>query len=152
MNKIKQFFHKNSVTIAVVVIFLSLAGMITLQAIALSSLSEQSKKQGELLRQIEKSAKQRTKQIQAVDDHIDCALRFFAQTERDGKTIDNPDQCLITETTEDTAPTNQPSQPSTKPVTQPTSQPAPEKKPGKSQAQEKSNSGVVETLKQLLRR
>lgn len=124
MKKIQLFFRKNSVSIAVVVIFLSLAGIITLQAIALSTLTEQSKKQNSLLVEIKKNAEQRTSQIKALDHHLDCIAIFFAQSDRDEKAIKNIDDCVI-----GSSPTTPVATPEpitiTKPVPYPVYQPAP---------------------------
>ena len=123
MNKLRIFFQTNSVTIAVTIIFLSLAGIISLQAISLSSLSEQAKRQSQLLEQIEKNAKQRTKQIQDVDNHLDCVVRFFSQEDRSEKAIKDIDTCRIAQKKPE-AVAVQPQQPTAQTDTKPKRKPA----------------------------
>ena len=57
--------------------------------------NQQLKKQGEILSAVKASGDERTKQLEQVNQHVDCIAAFFNQRNRTNATITDLDQCSI---------------------------------------------------------
>lgn len=102
MERLKTYLRLNPYAIPTAIIILSLAGIFFLQTVTIAQQAEQLKHQGETLTeiknlaiQLKKNADQRSKQINSVDRHLDCIVKFFSQPDRSEKAIKDIERCRI---------------------------------------------------------
>lgn len=102
MKRITVYYHRYSRPIAIVTVFLCMAGLLLLQAIAINRIAE--------------NAQQRTEQIKDLSKQMDCIAKFFSQKNRDNKSIAEINQCRIDTKTSNKSVLNDPA-PAPKPST-----------------------------------
>lgn len=100
--KVGSFLRRNNFAIAFAIIAVALGTILFFQSIATSRLQEQVEGQQHIIEQvkavadkIDSSSQQRTQQIQSINDHLDCIVQFFSQSERDSKAIANIETCQV---------------------------------------------------------
>lgn len=150
MSRIVSFFRRNSVSIGIGVIAFCIVAILLLQAVTIGSLSSEIQAQNKLLTQISKisqdqakNAQQRSDQIQGVDKHMDCIVKFFSQPDRTNKAINDIETCRITGIY-DNQPTN-----TTKPSSSNTTEPR-KTKPSKADTTKNSDNSPSNPISKLL--
>jgi hypothetical protein len=91
--------------VPIFVIAACVAGVFYLQALTISQLSDQVHRQNEVLEQLKglaeaskKNAADRTRQIDGLDKHMDCIVKFFSLKDRSLKAIEEINTCRISTT------------------------------------------------------
>lgn len=111
------FFRRNSNTISLGVIALSIVAVFLLQAITISRLESEIAYQSSVVTQTQhiaekqaENAKERSNSIADLNRHLDCIVQFFSKPDRSHKAIDDIDNCRIsTKSTPTQAENTQPS-------------------------------------------
>lgn len=100
---VRGFLRRNSNTISLSVIALSIIAVFLMQALTIAKLQEEMEHQTEVIdsiaeiaTQIDQNAQERSRQIDGIDRHLDCIVYFFSQKDRSQKAIDDIEQCRIT--------------------------------------------------------
>jgi len=103
VHRIASFFRRNATTIPLTIIAVSVLAMFLLLAGNNARQAAQIQQQNQLLEETKSIAQQlrddsnsRNKQIDDLNRHLDCIVKFFAQRDRSNSSIANIQTCRIT--------------------------------------------------------
>lgn len=113
-HRFRSFLRRNGTTIPLLIIALCILAIFTLQAVTINRLQDEIAAQNSavletrnIAKQISDDSKERNKQIQDLNRHLDCIVKFFSQADRSERAIEDIDTCRVTST----ARASQPSMP-----------------------------------------
>ena len=145
-HRVAGFFRMNASTIPIIITAVCFVAMLFLQAVTIGKQSEQLRHQNdaikqsnELLDRMTKNSEERSKQINELQQHIDCVVLLFQRTNRSNLVIKDLESCNLKrvgtqdQPTETLKPTSSTPQTTQKPSTEGT-------KPSTSETPKKSKS------------